>query len=208
MTNATALLLIQQLAGSQQGSKDAAAVDVAHQQTPRIGQLRHAHIHDVALFQIDLGRRTGALEHDDIVLRGQDAITLFHDRQQLGHANFLIVARIELAPHLPAHHNLRRGVAAGLDENRVHMHGRRNSAGFGLQRLRASNLVAVGRGRRIQRHILRLERRHAITCSRKDAAQGGRHQRLSYMGARAQHHDGPGRHRSPAFISSRARASV
>ena len=51
--------------------KRAAAVNVGHQQTSRITVHGHAHIDDVAAGQIDLGRRTRALDHHHIILRAQ-----------------------------------------------------------------------------------------------------------------------------------------
>lgn len=63
----------------------------------------------------------------------------------------------------------------GFRQHRVHI-GVGGPAGHGLNRLGAADFTAVHGDRRIQRHVLRLERRHADTAARQHPAQTS-HQR-------------------------------
>jgi hypothetical protein len=68
-------------------------------------------------------------------------------------------------------HDLRADVGRRLDEDRVHVDRRRDATGFRLHRLRAADLEAFRRRGGIERHVLRLERRHAQPAIRENPAE-------------------------------------
>jgi hypothetical protein len=89
--------------------------------------------------------------------------------------------------------DLRAVVALGLEQDRVHVHGRRDARRLGLRGLRPPDLAAVGRDRGVQRHVLGLEGRHAVARAREEPAERGREDALADPRARPLHHEAPGR---------------
>jgi hypothetical protein len=65
------------------------------------------------------------------------------------------------------------GVAARLEQDRVHQRGRLDPGGGRLDRLGAADLGPVGRDRAVQGHVLRLERRHRDALAPQPPAQAG-----------------------------------
>ncbi len=92
---------------------------------------------------------------------------------------------------LPAHDHLAAGVGVGLEQDGVHPHVGLQAAGLGLHDLGAAHLAAVARDERIERHVLRLERRHANAVLEQNAAQGRRQHALAGVGAGALDHRAP-----------------
>jgi hypothetical protein len=104
------------------------------------------HIDNVAGRQIDLGRRSGPLDHDDVVLRDQlvergldhrpdtdAALAPRHPRQRL--------------VHLPHQHHLAVRVALGFQQQRVHAHLGCRTGGQCLEILRAADFATgIGSG--------------------------------------------------------------
>jgi len=58
--------------------ENAAAVDIAYQQTRSICGVRHPHVDNVVLPKIDLRGRTGTFEQDQVVARRQRPIAFKH----------------------------------------------------------------------------------------------------------------------------------
>ncbi len=138
---------------------DAAALDVANQRHRQIGGLGKAHIGDVAGAQIDFGRAAGALNEDEIGRPGEPVEGGEHGRQQRRRERAVLTRRgrpIDAA----AQHDLRRTLRLRLQQHRVHVDRRRDTAGARLQRLGPADLAAIGGDHRIVRHVLRLERPH------------------------------------------------
>ena len=121
--------------------------------------------------EIDFGRRAGAFDHDDLVRSRQRVIALDDEWEEFLDASLVVIARSDLSPDFPLHDDLRAGVGGRLDQNGVHLDGRGHAARLGLQGLRATDFAPVDSRRGIQRHVLRLERRHAIAAIRQYAAQ-------------------------------------
>ena len=122
--------------------KHTAAVDISHQKDRSIRHLRHAHVHDIILLQIDLRRASGALDHDDIVLLLQSPVCLFH----LGNQR-LFICKILFRRHRSDRYavddDLGTGVGSRLQQNRIHVRLRFNTGGFRLHHLGASHLQPV-----------------------------------------------------------------
>ena len=102
----------------------------------------------------------GALDYDQIVLRAQPVQRVRDYPDELGF-ELLVLGPGHPATRLAEHDHLRAHPALGLQQDRIHLDARLNAGGLGLHRLGASNLAAVGRDERVERHVLRLERRDA-----------------------------------------------
>ena len=170
---------------------NAAAVDVAGQQHRHIGGFGKAHIGDVAGAQIDLRRRSGALDQHDVGLAGETREALQHCRQQ-GRFLLKIILRPQRTPALALHDDLRAGVGLRLQEHRVHVHARRHPRGARLHRLGAADLAAVDGDRRVVRHVLRLERRDLQPAPHQRPSQSCDQRRLAGIGAGGLDHEGGG----------------
>ena len=111
------------------------------------GGAGEAHVGDVALAQVDLGRAARALDEDEIGLGFEARETVEHGAHQLG-LQRLIFARAGGADDAALHDDLRADLALRLQQHRVHVDARRNAAGARLQRLRPADLAAVVPSRR------------------------------------------------------------
>ncbi|MNN46735.1 hypothetical protein D3C81_1611270 [compost metagenome] len=166
-----------------------ALVDVGDQDHRAVHRLGEAHVGDVAGAQVDLRRRAGALDQHHPVLRTQALVRLEHRLH--GHALVVVVGDGVHAGHRAAvDDHLGADVAVGLEQHRVHVGVRRQIGGLGLHRLGAADLAAIGGHRRIERHVLRLERRHRHALARQPAAQRGHQGALAGVGGGALHHQG------------------
>ena len=165
----------------------AAAVDVGHQHDGTVDGFREAHVGDVAVAQVDLGGAAGPFHDDGVVLRAQPRVRFQHglhgDRLVL-----VVVARVHVRAHPAVDHDLGARVAGRFQQHGIEVRVGFEARGQRLQRLRAPDLAAVRRHGAVQRHVLRLERRHAHAAPAQQAAQR-RHQRaLAGVRRRALHH--------------------
>ena len=60
---------------SEQRCENAAAIDIADEQAGGIGGMGHAHVDDIALAQIDLRRRAGAFEQNQLIFAAEPSKT-------------------------------------------------------------------------------------------------------------------------------------
>jgi hypothetical protein len=65
---------------------------------------------------------------------------------------------------------------------------RYEAAGLGLHRLGPADLATIDGDRAVQRHVLRLERRHAHAATREHPAKPRDEQALARIGGRALNH--------------------
>ena len=108
------LVFFQELNRSDQLRKNAATVNVTDQKNRRTGDFRHSHINEtVGILQIDFRRASGALNHDDIVLRGEGFVSLSDLRDQV-RLIAEIFPGIHVPQDLPVYDDLRSGVIRGL----------------------------------------------------------------------------------------------
>ena len=192
--NPVALIRLQQKQRAGQRRKGPAAVNIRRQQHPCAGVGGHAHIHNVMGLQVDFRRTARPFQHHHVHFGGKAVIGGGHS---LPRARFVTeIFRHAHLPHGAAHDDdLRSGIRIGLEQHGVHAHVRRAAGGGGLQGLRAAYFAAVFRHERIKRHVLRLERRHAQTALRQQAAQRRRQQTFAGVGAGSLQHDGGGERR-------------
>ena len=173
---------------AQEGCENAAAVDVPHQQAGGVRRARHAHVHDIVFSQVDLGRRAGSFKNYHLVIRRQFLIAFQNHRKEILYSARVIIRCRHLAPDPPQQDDLRACVRRGFDEHRIHFGTGRYPASLGLQSLGAAYLAPIGRGGRVERHVLGLERRHPPAVVGQDSAQRSRNDRLAGVGRRSQHH--------------------
>ena len=107
------LVLVQQHQCARQRGKDAASVDVSHQQHRRFGQLCHPHVDDVVLLEVDLRRAARSLQHDDVVLLIQLAVSLHDVGDHLPFAPVVFFGG-QISQHLAVDDDLGSGVVGRL----------------------------------------------------------------------------------------------
>ena len=181
-------VLFEQLYRAVERGEHAAPVDVAHEQHRRVHELREAHVHDVVLFEVDFRRTARALDDDDIRLLAQAVERLADDREKLALVSPVFACGV-VAVRLSHNDDLRTDVARRLEQDGVHAHIGRDAGGFRLHHLCAAHLAAVRRDERIERHVLRLERRDPVAVLPENAAQRRAEQTLARVRAGALYHD-------------------
>ena len=169
------LLVVEQHERAEQLREHTATIDVARQQHGRFRHLGHAHVHDVVVLEVDFGRTARTFDDDDVEAACQIVISA-HD---VGHKLVLVsevLTCAHRAEHMTVDDHLRTRVVCRFQQNRVHSSLGRHASSFGLHNLSASHLGAFCRDGRVERHVLRLERRHAIAVLREYATQARREQ--------------------------------
>ena len=187
----------QQLPGAVQVGEGAAAVDVGHQQAAELaavaGPAGGVEVDVVVRRQVDLGRRAGAFDHDELVPRTQPRKTLPCSDGQVGAALAPGQGR-QLCRHRALQHDLAGGIALGLEQHRVHVDAGDHARGQRLEVLRRADFPeAAARARHdagVVAHVLRLEGRDIDALPRGPAAQRGRQQALAGAAAGAPDHQG------------------
>ena len=164
-----------------------APVDVADKRDRTIRGAGKAHVGNVALAQVDLGRAARAFDEHNLGGLFHPAITLEHRAHQFRFQR-LIFARPRIADRLALDDDLRADFALGLEQHRVHVHAWARAAGARLKRLGAADLAAVIRHGGVVRHVLRLEWTDAEPASCEGAAESGDNERLADVRTRALKH--------------------
>ena len=117
-----------------------------------------------------------------------------------------VIARAHRGAGLAVNDDLASRIVRGLQQYGVHRDFRRYAGRFGLHDLGAPHFGTIGGDRRVQRHVLRLERRNAQPVLGEDAAQARCEQALPRSRHRALHHDGLGGHESTSFMAATSAA--
>ena len=161
--------------GASQGRKGPATVNIRHQGHMRPGITGHAHVYNVVGLEVNFGRAARPFKHHHVHICGQTAVGAAH-----GLPGFRLIGEILAHAHVPhgfaQHNNLRTHVGRGLEQHGVHAHVWREAAGGGLQDLSAAHFLAVAGYKRIERHVLRLERCNPQPPAGQQAAYGRRNQ--------------------------------
>ena len=183
------LLLRQQHQGADKLCKDAARIDVPHQQHGGIRHFREPHIHDILLLQVDLRRAPCALDDDNVIFRRK----LLIGRHDLRH-QALFEAEVLPGPHVAAHpavhDNLRAHIRGGLQQNGIHQHRGFNAGGLRLYDLRPAHFQPLLRDEGVERHILGFKGCHPVAVLMQDPAQPRRNEALPRIAHGALNHDG------------------
>ena len=184
-----ALLLgfAEQRPGSVEMRKHTAAIDIGNDDDRAIGGLGKPHVGNIVFAQVDLGRAAGTLDQHEFVVFYETGMRVEHRRHQFGLVR-VVGHRVHVVDGAAVDDHLRTLVAGRLEQDRVHRHRWFQPAGLRLHRLRATNLATLGGDRGIERHILRLERHHAPTVTRKNAADCGHQNTFAGVRRGALHH--------------------
>ena len=179
----------QQRPGADQARDHAATVHIPHQRHGHPGGQGEAHVGDVVLPQVHLGRAARAFHQDQVGLFRKPFEALQHAGHEFG-LERVVAARVGGACHGALHHHLGAVLALGLEQDRVHVDAGFDAGGTGLQRLGAADLAPVARDRGVVGHVLRLEGAHLEPARRIGAAQARDEQGLADVGAGALKHQG------------------
>ena len=181
-------IVVEQHERAEQLREHAPAVDVAHEQHRRRRHLGHAHVHDVVVFQVNLGRAAGALQDDDVEAACQVVIGAHDVGDELVLVGEVLASAHGLAS-LAVHDDLAARVAGRLQQNGVHGHLGWNARRLGLHHLGTTHLITRRRDGRVQRHVLRLERGHPQAILGKHPTKPRYEQALARIRHRSLHHD-------------------
>ena len=150
----------------------------------------HRHVDQVAVAEVDLGEAAGAL-HDDGVVSGSQPVVGGIDGFAKFGAAFLpeIVIGVAIADGPAVQHDLRGMVALGLEQQGIHIGMAGDAGGFGLDGLRPADFQPFGRSKRVQGHVLGLERRRIVPVLTEDAAEGRGEDAFAHVAAGSGKHD-------------------
>ena len=104
------LAIVQKRQRAVDGGKDAASVNVRHEEHRALRHFGHPHVDDIAIAQVNLRRAARAFQHQHVILPGQAVIDV---ADLLPQARFVLVVadRVHIGRHLPHQHHLRFTVA-------------------------------------------------------------------------------------------------
>ena len=106
--------------------------------------LRHLHVDDVAMPEVDFGGAAGALEHHDIEGLGESVKGLLH-RGPILSAHETEIFRRQRSSHLTSDHKLRRRSGLGFNQDRIEVGAWSQSAGRCLNRLCPADFFPIRR---------------------------------------------------------------
>ena len=154
------------------GGEHPAAVDVAGHDDRQAGRAGQAHVGHVGIAQVDLGRAARALADDHVVGVPQPGQAVERDLAQPRRVG-AVADRVGFGLGAAEHDDLAAPVTARLEQHRVHIGDRLDSRRGRLHRLGPADLGPVQGHERVQRHVLRLERRHLHALPGQPPAQPG-----------------------------------
>ena len=205
--DALAVFRLLQHDGAKDGGKDAAAVDVCHENDISPCIAGHRHIHDIHVAEVDFGNTACTLHHDRMET-GSQTVEGFMDSLPQDFAPFTaeILRGMLVADGAAVENHLRSVVAVGFQQQGVHIGMAGNACSFCLNGLCAAYLQSFGRGITVQGHILRLEGSWLVAVLQENAAEGRGYQALAYIAARSGKHQGvKSFHKSMIFLSPQYR---
>ena len=174
--------------GAEKRGVDAAPVDVSGQNYRSFRVGGHAHVDQVARFEVDFAGTARSFKHHRIVAGTQGVVGGGHLMPQFRFSAEILPDRT--VPHrFPEHDHLAADVARRLEQNRIHAHIRVEPARLRLHRLGAADLAAVRGDEGVQRHVLRLEGGDRESVLQQGAAESGRQNALSRVGGGSLDHD-------------------
>ncbi len=162
--------VVEQRPGAVDRGEDAAAVDVADEHRREVELPCQAHVRVVALAEVDLCGRAGALADDQLVRGGQLLVGGVCGVGEVA-ARGGVLAGLQRPVRLAAEHDEGPPVRARLEQHRVEQRRRCDARRGRLKVLRAPDLRAVEAHHRVVAHVLRLERRDIDTAPPRHPAQ-------------------------------------
>ena len=153
-----------------------------------MGQFCHPHVYDVLLLEVDLGRAPRSLQHQDVVFRCEGVIRLHDWLDQLPFI-LIIHRRIHVSDGHAIDDHLGTRIVGRLQQDGVHPHAGLHAGGLGLHNLRPAHFQPFRCDKRVERHVLRFERRHPVAILPEDPAKPRHQEALSRIGHCALHHN-------------------
>ena len=153
-----AVVLGQDDMGADELRNHATTVNIAKEDNGDASGLGKAHVRDVAVPQVHLGRGSCAFDDDQVVGLRQTVKTIEHGNHQR-RLHLTVVACLERGQPFALHDHLCAHIRFGFEQDRVHVRMRRQPTGQCLKCLCATNLSAVRGDSGVVRHVLRFERR-------------------------------------------------
>jgi hypothetical protein len=101
------------------------AIDVAQQDHRHVGGASKAHVGDVRYAQVHFRGRARTFDKHEVGIGRELRKAFQYGAQQLG-LHRLILARLGGADDVSLHHDLRAGLALGLQQHRIHVDARRH----------------------------------------------------------------------------------
>src|SRR5262245_20501676 len=192
-TDTSSIFGVEQFDRPEEGREDPTPINVANEEHDRIGHASDTHVDDLTVAEIDFRGTPRALDDDQFVGLPESSEALLDDGQER-RVHLSVRFEIDRRERPTADHDLRAMIRLRLQQNRVHVDGWLDAGRFGLSSLGAPDLAAVDGYTRIQRHVLRLERRNPIACAREPPTQGRREYALADTRARSLEHETGSKH--------------
>ena len=102
----------------------------------------HAHVDDIVFAQVDLRRRAGAFEQNQLIFAGEPSISADHFGKKLLDAPGVIIGRRNLSPDLSQEDHLGAGICRRFEQDGIHVDARHQLGKLLLA------VLAPGRSRR------------------------------------------------------------
>ena len=168
-----------------------AAVDVGNEYHVGSCIHSHRHVHEVSLAQVYFRYAACALHDNRIVAAVESVECGVHlVAQHVAPLGVEVAVGVAVAYWPSVEHHLTRLVCLRFQQQRVHVRMRTESCRLGLHGLRPSYLQSVGRGIRVERHVLRLKWCRTVSVLFEYAAETGRHHALADVAACSCEHYG------------------
>ncbi len=158
--------------GADDRGEHAAAVDVRHQQHRGPGHGGCPQVGDVVGPEVDFRDAPRPLQNHYLVGRCQPVEGFTHPGKGFA-LETVILGDAHVAHRPPLDDDLGAGFGVGLEQDRIHVGVGGDAAGRGLQGLGPADLAPFRGNRRVERHVLRLERRHRKSAPPDQAAEPG-----------------------------------
>ena len=158
-----------------QGGEHATPVDVPDHDDGQPGRPGQPHVGDVGVPEVDLRRAARTLADDHVVLGPQVFEAVQGDLEQVPRVR-AVLRGADLVAGLAEHDDVGAGVAARLEQHRVHPRVRLDACRRRLHGLGPADLGTVRGNEGVEGHVLGLERRDPDSLPGQPAAQpGGEH---------------------------------
>ena len=164
----------------------ASPLDVGDDENPGPCSLRCSHVGDVPVVQIRLGRTSGSLYQEHVVLGCE------FDHGPLNLGPCAIGSKVprktaDLCVPFPKNHDFTPAATLRLDQNRIHAHIGLDTRCERLHVLSCADLATLNHSG-VVRYVLRLERRAVDPSPMERPRDRGRDQRLAYAAGNALDH--------------------
>ena len=167
--------------------KNTSVVNITNQHYFCFSIFCHTHIDNIGCLQINFRGTTSAFHHDPVCFSFQRIKGLFcNPKIFFGHC---VIFTAGAGTHDLTHTDqLRFAGTLRLEQNRIHPHIRKHSAGFRLNKLSTSHFQSLRSYPGIKRHILRFKRQNTKTAVFQQTTKSSRQNTFTNSGTGALKH--------------------